>query len=278
MAKLSKVLQFGNYQFQVQAESEQLVGIIEGVFTQAESNTGRQNPEIICEQLYEPEIGCGDDKKTPQEAECLTITHLLNKLYARHAGCLWIDAATLRAPDGKLVLLAGPSFSGKTTLAMAMALAKQWTIISQDITLIDPVLNVVVPCPAPINIRTGASEMLSKLGHLPRISLGQQGWFFDQSLYLMQPTKAEFTALLTLVPFEETIEEAAAERYGDLSIEQLSLAEFIRSILPYSNLLRLRHHVSTLQDAGKQAQCLRIEGGELKERMELLESLVALPV
>lgn len=264
-------MQFGNCRFSVKAEDDALVATIEALFSGAVVDNAEGNQtatEVVMEELMQAHRGQAIDQ-TPQEIECQTISNLLNHLYAQHASCLWISSACLCTPDGKLVLLAGPSYCGKTTIAVALALTRKWKIVSQDITLIDPVLKVVLPCQAPINIRDGARKMLIDIGHSPGKAFGVHGWFFDQELYLRRSVSAKFAAAVMIVPFDQLTEDNS-----DISVEELSASAFIREILPWSNLLRYGDKISVLQEAIEGAHCVKWQGGQLSQRVELLESLV----
>lgn len=79
----------------------------------------------------------------------IALIGLLDRCLADHAGYLWIDASALLTPQGALVLLSGPSHSGKTTLTLSMALAHNWKILAEDIVLIDLKTGLLVHLPDP---------------------------------------------------------------------------------------------------------------------------------
>lgn len=268
MTKLvqSKLMQFGQCVFRVEAHNRELVTTMETMFPPAPP-PGNQQVEVVVEDLLELSLA---QDKTAQEIESLTITDLLSKLYARHPNCIWISSAAVCAPEGKVVLLLGPSFSGKTTLALAIAITKGWKIISQDITLIDPKSNLLWPCPAPISLRPGAQELLQEFCRLPEVANRPNKWFLEPTLYIAEPVVARFDAVLSLSPFDQSGESTLS----DLQVEPISSSEFIREILPWSNVLRHGDAIPVLQAVIQAARCVKLQGGNLSQRVELLKSLV----
>src|SRR6185437_10115980 len=125
MAKLSRVLQFGRCQFAVEAEQAPLIEWIESLFFPA----NQPGAEVIVQRLEQFQCDEGFSSRSLRDQRSLMISGLLRRLYECHSDCIWMDAATVRSPDGKLVLLSGPSCAGKTTLALAMSLSRGWSIL-----------------------------------------------------------------------------------------------------------------------------------------------------
>lgn len=265
MAKLSQAFQFGRCRFAVEANDQEAIAWIGSKFLPC-SQALPDAEVIVVEKLAQWQGSADIDSKTPQEQRSLMVSGLCKRLYDNHADCIWMDAAALCAPDGRLVLLTGPSCAGKSTLALGMSLVHGWKILSEDITLIDPERRTVLACPAPSGIRAGTAERLTDLGSLRNTMPAQTGWFFDPNLYMSKSMPAKFDQAVALEPLGESGCDAPAK----MSLQFLSSYEYIKSVLPFSNLLRLDNKIGVLHEAVEQARCVKLSGGTLRERVEFL--------
>lgn len=69
-----------------------------------------------------------------------------------------LHAATVVAPNGAGVLLAGGSGAGKTTLALALV-AHGWSLGSDDLAPVDVVTGMIRPFPKPMSVRGGPAAL-----------------------------------------------------------------------------------------------------------------------
>jgi hypothetical protein len=95
---------------------------------------------------------------------------MLEVAEARLRRAVTLHAAAV-ALDGRLVLLAGPSGAGKTTLALALARAG-WTYFGDDLAPIDRGSGEVLPFPKPLGVKDpgsfdGVAEAFEGLGLAP---------------------------------------------------------------------------------------------------------------
>lgn len=198
----------------------------------------------------------------------LAIARLLNRLYSRHSDCLWLDGATLCSPEGKTVILAGASYSGKTTLALGLALSSGWKLLSEDITLFDTAKGMVLSCPAPCRIRTAAVSRLQSLDKMPPGIT--DGWFFDTRIFDCGAISAKFELAIVLDPYEPGAPNTVPSK--TLSATPVAPDAFVRALLPISNALRHPGGIEFLHNVLCGTACLLLTGGELLERIDLLNS------
>ncbi|HEY9791901.1 MAG TPA: hypothetical protein V6D22_15960 [Candidatus Obscuribacterales bacterium] len=265
MAKLSQAFQFGRCRFAVEADDPQLIEWIESLFL-PDNQPGAM---LIVVKLSDFQCDEEFSSRSLQDQRSLMISGLLRRLYECHVDCIWMDAATVRSPNDKLVLLAGPSCAGKTTLALAMSLARGWKILSEDITLIDPVRNDVLACPTPSGMRAGTADKLVTFANLKEGISDREGWFFDKNLYFRKSMPAKFDMAVFLDPLDETDNTGACT----MSVRALSAYEYIKSVLPYSNLLRLDDKIGVLYHAIENSRCLKLRRGSLPERVDFLSQV-----
>jgi hypothetical protein len=81
---------------------------------------------------------------------------ILEVVEARLVGYVTLHAAAV-ARDGRLLLLAGESGAGKTTLTLAL-LRDGWTYLSDDVAPIDVSTGEVVPFPKPLGVKEAPAE------------------------------------------------------------------------------------------------------------------------
>lgn len=213
------------------------------------------------DQLFDE--GYVSSTPTIAQLACDTVLAFMGKAMSEHASCAWIDAASLLPPEGDLVLLAGPSEAGKTTLSLAMHLAHGWRALAEDITLIELTSRQIIPFARPSSLRPGCAEMIHRAtGHRPEpLLLGE--WFFAKQMFVHERLPAKFAAAVRLEPATENACEP-------ISLRAVPAADYLRSLLPLSNSLRLTSAVNLLHDAIADARCFVLRGGTLEERMDLL--------
>jgi hypothetical protein len=193
---------------------------------------------------------------------------LLGRAMTKPSNLLWIDAATLICPDGRAVLVAGPSLAGKTTLALSMFLAYRWKVLSEDVTLIDPLSHQIIPFLRPSSLRPGCAELIeAATGRRPSTLLFDR-WFFDRRMFLESNFEAKPVWSIKL----DALVEGSRE---PLTINPVSTDHFVRSILPISNTLRFADGVAALSDFLSESSCFKLSGGTVRERMEAVSDLVS---
>jgi hypothetical protein len=188
-------------------------------------------------------------------------------LYKLQSNCVWFDAASLVLPEGNLLVLAGASGFGKTTLALALAVVYGWKIITEDITFIDIESGATYPLVHPFLMRAGWQQTLFQATGIELESSLADDWFFDRAMFSTGVHNANFRLLVKLeLPFFPM----------PLSVESISLAEYLRTILPLGNFLRVPDVLDSLPNILAGANCYVMRGGTVRERMEALAVLMDL--
>ncbi|MBX9879526.1 MAG: hypothetical protein K2Y22_13780 [Candidatus Obscuribacterales bacterium] len=196
----------------------------------------------------------------------IALIGLLDRCLADHAGYLWIDASALLTPQGALVLLSGPSHSGKTTLTLSMALAHNWKILAEDIVLIDLKTGLLVPFARPLSLRSDTAGKIKTATGLDVGSFVLEGWLTNSQWYSLKPVPANFDLAIDLAV---TDKDAATS----LKINTVENGEFLRSLITHSNALRYDNGVQVLSSAFAKATLNLLSGGSPRDRINHLLKL-----
>lgn len=203
----------------------------------------------------------------------LAITQVINEALRYHHDLLWVDASCLKTKDNKLVLVAGDSMSGKTTISLAFAGLENWKILAEDIVLIDFDKNQILNFGRPLSLREGALDRIRKIKNFNLSETPLSNWYFDPSYYLNQPEPIEIALAILLSNTQDT---QGTENPPCLEVTKLEPESFVRSLLPLSNLLHApRLQALKLSQCLKDTTCLKLSYGELGERMQAISKLVS---
>ncbi len=85
----------------------------------------------------------------------------LNWCVSNHCHQYLIVHAAVVARSGRAALLPGPSGSGKSTLCAALV-NRGWVLLSDELTLIEPVTGNVVPLPRPVSLKNASIEAIRR--------------------------------------------------------------------------------------------------------------------
>ncbi len=250
----SKVFALGNFRFKLTNYSHREAEQIEKLFPLAAENDASQSE---CETLA---IGT---------QERGAVRPIINKALRHHENCIWIAAALLLSPSGKLFLFAGQSCSGKSTLAAALAFGHDWAVIAEDICLIEREHKAFIPFISPMSMKTGTVERIEAVvgNTIPQPLLGE--WIPLQSKAVapnLVPGKIDFVFAL-----ESAFEPQAPAK--PLSIRKVSVEQILIELLKLSNILHLEDPPDVFIDYVNSARCFRINGGELSERLDFVIEL-----
>lgn len=197
----------------------------------------------------------------------LALVSIINAALQEHADCLWIDAATFLTSDRQLVLVAGRSGAGKTTLALALALAGKAKVLSEDITLIDTA-GQVVPFISAFALRPGAGELISACFGVAPQPLHYGQWFYEPSIYWDEAVPARFKLAVVIgLP--------GRDKEWSLRLEPISIGKCTRLLLPISNALRLDGGIECLMSCLAGSNCYTLQGGRLDQRGETILELAS---
>lgn len=188
---------------------------------------------------------------------------IVRKALDNHQDCLWMDAATLVSPQGKTILIAGPSHSGKSTAAIALAYGKAWSVLSEDITLIDAGSGAFLRFASPLSIRAGSIE---KVKIATGVAVGTPVDTEWLELGHLASTKAE----IKRIDFLYFLPKTDPNTDEPFQVDRISVNEAVRKLLPLSNILHLSTGLEIITTALASAQCHTVKGGCLSERVGLI--------
>jgi len=189
---------------------------------------------------------------------------LLARVLELHEGYAWLSAACLLSPQGHKVLISGQSSAGKSTTALALALQYGWKALSEDLTCIDLQRNKIIAFATPFSLKTGTLEMLAdSISSVPETLVFGE-WVPMSDMHV----EGEFDTNLDLILYFDTA------RKGE-PIQQIACSpgEYVRLLLPCSNLLHDECGPQKLAEYAAASACYRVTGGSLLERISLIRDM-----
>jgi hypothetical protein len=192
------------------------------------------------------------------------IRTIISNLLAEHSHCLWFDAACLLSPEAKKLLIVGGSGSGKSTSAMALVFGHGWKVFCEDIALIDPNTDELLSFPSPFSLKEGTLDHLRTASKIEPESVILNEWI---------PMPSSLVAETCAATFDVVIRLDAARNDIPLECKELSAGDFMRVILPNSNLIHHDEGFEKTMQYIKNARCYRLTGGTLLERIEKIFEL-----
>jgi len=189
---------------------------------------------------------------------------LLAKVLELHPGYLWISAACLLSPQGHKVLISGQSSAGKSTTALALALRYGWKALSEDLTCIDVRRNKIIAFATPFSLKSGTLELLEDSIAMVPETLVFGEWVPISDMH----AEGEYDADLDLILYFDTAREGEP-------IQQFACSpgEYVRLLLPCSNLVHDERGPDKLAEYVSSGACYRVLGGSLSERISLIRNL-----
>ncbi|RTL45842.1 MAG: hypothetical protein EKK48_00425 [Candidatus Melainabacteria bacterium] len=201
------------------------------------------------------------------------IVDLINHIHKRHEGTLWILGAGIVSPSGRKLLIAGPSHTGKSTTAMALVFGFGWKVLSEDITHIDITENEIINFASPFAVKRGT---LSSIQNALKA--------FDKTLDLSSfdtssvkptcwaPLENASTGCNLSTPFDHAV---VFEQFDDhdLRCDHLTSLDYMRALLPISNIARLSQVSNKFYNYVAEDSCYRLAGGNLKQRLDRIIQL-----
>lgn len=203
---------------------------------------------------------------TAAENPSNALAYVIDRALADHGGFLWIDASAMLTPKGELVLIAGPSHSGKTSLSLCLALAHNWKIVAEDIVLIDRQTQVLTPFARPLTLRPDTAKKIQAAVGINPETFSHCGWTASASWYNLQSRQAKFDFCLDLAVTDH-------KSTAGLRTQVATSGELIRSLISHSNALRYENGVSTLSHCLETSKCCFLNQGTLPDRIKYVLSL-----
>lgn len=262
---MNNIYILGSHVYKLKSENSDLLAVLDKLLPAYKNHENTQE-EVF--DLDGPLAIRGLDKSLfAKDDPLIALVSLLDRALADHAGYLWIDASTMLTPQGQLVLIAGPSHSGKTTLTLAMALAHAWKILAEDITLIDLQTGLLVPFARPLSLRPDTTEKIKQATGLDAGSFILEGWLSNKDWYSLQPVQADFHLAIDLAVTDKSSSES-------LKIKQVPIGEFSRNLITHSNALRYDNGVKILSESFDHARLYLLSEGSPKDRIKSILELL----
>lgn len=185
-----------------------------------------------------------------------------------HSRLMYLEGAVLRSATGRLLLLAGQSRSGKSTLAVTLISKHRWHLVSEDIVFFsgESQERLLTLC-LPVHLRSGTSGLIGEgLGvQVPDLPGGC--WFFDGENFVSEPDVAADLFSCVLL-------SGSAARGAEMETGDLDCFSFMRRLLPMSNALEYPHGPEAILEAIRNAHCVELSGGTIAQRVDAVESLI----
>jgi len=206
--------------------------------------------ELNADEVPEISMGCIQD-----------VRELINHVLKKHPNCIWVDAACAVSPFGPKVLLSGQSGAGKSTMAMALALGFHWKVLSEDITLIDVERDEIVNFASPFSFKAGTAELLANTVNADIKDLILNEWM---------PQDWRNAGSNSLTPFDIVVHLEKGDSPDELVSSKLSHSDYIRKLMPLSNVARKKGATDKLIQYLGTAQVYQVAGGTLQQRINFI--------
>lgn len=257
----------GSRVYQLQSRNKDLLNLLQKLLPRYDGNDQPLIEQAERIDLDGPLAIRGlDEHLFAEEDPTIALVYLLDRALAEHAGYLWIDASALLTPHGKLVLVSGPSHSGKTTLTLAAALAHNWKILAEDIVLIDLETGMLAPFARPLSLRADTAEKIKSATGMDPGCFILDGWLTAKEWYSLKAVPAKFDIAIDLAVTQK-------DSTTSLNITSATTGEFMRNLITHSNALRYDQGVNKLSQAFESASLYFLSEGTPAERIKMLMQL-----
>ncbi len=196
------------------------------------------------------------------------IVDVINDVHKRHTNTLWILAAALVSPAGHKVLLAAPSHAGKSTTAMGLVLGHGWKVLSEDITHIDLTSDEIINFASPFAVKVGTPERLKEAVHAELNTVRAPS--VEPSSWL--PLKDHSFGRNLTAPFDLAFYFEPIQG-GNYKCNAISNTEFVRTLLPLSNVARQKEAAAKVSQYVLEGRCFRVSEGNLQQRLQTIIEL-----
>ena len=209
-------------------------------------------------------VRCRSDAEKIYPLQADNFRALLLKVLELHKDYLWISAACLLSPQGHKVLISGHSSAGKSTTAIALALRHGWKVLSEDLTGIDERTNRVLLFTTPYSLKSGTLELLQETVNMQPEPLVSGEWVPLTATHAESECDTDFDLILFF---------GNSQKGEPLKKIECSAGEYVRLLLPCSNLLHDYGRTDKFAQYMRSTPCYQVFGGSLSERMTLILEL-----
>ena len=212
-----------------------------------------------------------DASSAVQVAEALVIGGILSQ-----SAFITTVHGALLARNGRSILIAGPSYSGKSTLACALW-GSGFSLLCDDITMLECSRATAAPVPRRVSVR-----------HPSRAFLGEDFWdkmltsktcFAAEEGYLFHPAETDSHWSPEELPLSAIVflNRLGAPEVAPAALNSLIPAKALLSLAPYTNVIReqgLGDAIKRLEPLINQVPSFDMARGELSQMVTQLTHLV----
>lgn len=153
--------------------------------------------------------------------------------------------AALLSKNGKGVVIVGPSFAGKSTLATALW-RNGWSLMSDDLVFVDTLARTAAPAPRRVSLRSGSKDLVgesawNEISKTPSCLETDKGLFFHP--HEVSGKEKERTTPLSAIFFLARIDTIL----DPAEVRVINPAKGALSLLPYSFNIRTLPFVEALR-------------------------------
>ena len=223
------------------------------------------------------------DDKNPNDADVIEINtgcsqhviDLLTTAAALEEKALAIDGACVESPSGVSVLISGGPLSGRSSLAMSLAIGSDWHVICERTVFVDTAEDLMIPFAAPFFIRADAAELVEQVigreveRFMPiwspkkRTIRERDSWYPTKQFALATAKPARFDIAIYVEAFDEN-------SAGLLAVNEVPMGQLLRRLLSTSNMLWKEGSVDKLEQYLQTTKCFILSGGTLRERSDFV--------
>ncbi|MES2960109.1 MAG: HprK-related kinase A [Pseudomonadota bacterium] len=198
----------------------------------------------------------------------------LNWCVSSHCHQYLVLHAAVLERAGRALILPAPSGSGKSTLCAGLAF-RGWRLLSDELTLIDPVSGQVVPLPRPISLKNGSIDVIRGFAPQARFSAVVRDTVKGQVAHVQPPVEGVERGVERALPGWVVLPRFVAGAEGRL--EPLTKARAFMHLVEnaFNYNVHGRHGLATLADAIDRCDCYEFSYSRLDDAASIFERLAA---
>ena len=256
------ILSIGECRFKLSSANKELVADTEAVFVKAAIS---QEPYILIDlDSPSPFVVSGHPELTDSSVD--TIKRVILTAQSLHQQkYICIEACYLVTPNQKLVLIAGASFRGKSTLTAALTWQRGWRFISEDLVFFDMEHDRTISFVCPLSLRRQTPEMIAAATGIEPEPLLYGRWLVRPDLFCLEAVSSRPDILVCLEGIRET---------KPLTAEPLARSACLEKLIALGNWLTIPQAPDYLWETLAKTDCWTFTAGSLTERRDRLIELV----
>jgi hypothetical protein len=273
----SAVYTLGHVQFQLQCSRIDILEASKSLFKVSDETRGLELIDLDSLQFPNDPTAPTEDSDHYSE-ENMIISYVITQVLEAHKKSIpsftWLSAIALIDEQNRLVILAGDSNTGKSTLGLALCLSGQFKIVSEDLCIFDLDSNIPISYHRPISLRDGSLEVIQNCVKTKPLNLVNQRWFLDPKIFADYPSPAIVHSIIKLSPsLDLAVKQEMSNR--EFKVEPVSAASMLKELLPISSYMRQEQGISRLKQLLEPANCYLFTNGTLADRLKAIEEILS---